>query len=133
MQYKINGQVDPIQLADLRQSVGWNRMERESGSSRLKNYLQICCYDDTKLIGFVSAVSNGVTDAYIQDLMVNPEYQNRGIGTALMNQAIGYIKKDGIYMISVVYGEENLKTFYEKFGFYTMLCGQMETDSVYRK
>lgn len=31
-------------------------------------------------------------------------------------------------MISVVF-EESLKAFYEKFGFYDMLCGQMETYS----
>ena len=30
-------------------------------------------------------------------------------------------------MISVIYGEEELRSFYEKFGFCTMLCGQIET------
>jgi len=29
-------------------------------------------------------------------------------------------------MVSVVF-EESLKPFYDKFGFYNMLCGQMET------
>ena len=43
-----------------------------------------------------------------------------------MNQMITYLKEKRIYMISVVY-EESLKPFYEKFGFYQMLCGQMET------
>ena len=39
-----------------------------------------------KLLGYVDCVSNGVTDAYIQDLMVHPEYQGKGVGTELMNQ-----------------------------------------------
>ena len=39
---------------------------------------------------------------------------------------IEYLKKKRIYTISVVY-EECLKPFYEQFGFYNMLCGQMET------
>ena len=69
---------------------------------------------------------NGVTDAYIQDLMVHPDYQVRGIGTDLMKKMIDYLKKKHIYMISVVF-EEKLKPFYEKFGFFSMLCGQMET------
>lgn len=64
---------------------------------------------------------------FTQDLMVRPDYQNKGIGTELMNKAISHIKEKGIYMISVIYGEEGLKGFYERFGFYTMLCGQMET------
>lgn len=72
-------------------------------------------------------ISNGVLDAYIQDLIVRPDYQNKGIGTELMNKAISYIKEKGIYMISVIYGEKELRSFYERFGFYTMLCGQIET------
>ncbi|MFL0252054.1 hypothetical protein ACJDT4_16665 [Clostridium neuense] len=44
-----------------------------------------------------------------------------------MNKAICYIKEKGIYMISVIYGEEELRGYYEKLGFYTMLCGQLET------
>ena len=44
-----------------------------------------------------------------------------------MNRAINRLKADHIYMISVIYGEEELRPFYERFGFYTMLCGQMET------
>ena len=58
--------------------------------------------------------------------MVCPAHQGKGIGTDLMNKMIEYLKEKRIYMISVVY-EERLKPFYEQFGFYNMLCGQMET------
>ena len=81
------------------------------------------------MIGFLNVVSNKVTDAYIQDVMAAPEFQGKGIGTELMNRAIAEIKARGIYMISVIYGEEKLRRFYEKFGFCTMLCGQLETRS----
>lgn len=80
-------------------------------------------------VGYISVVSNGVTDAYIQDLMVRPEFQQKGIGTELMNRTIKYLKNNNIYMISVIYGSEELRSFYERFGFYTMLAGQMETYS----
>ena len=62
-----------------------------------------------------------------EEVMVAPEFQGKGIGTELMNRAISEIKARGIYMISVIYGEEKLRCFYEKFGFCTMLCGQLET------
>ncbi|NMM62292.1 GNAT family N-acetyltransferase [Clostridium sp. P21] len=127
MDYRLNEKIPILTLADLRQSVGWNRMERELGNPKLQDFLTIACYDNSKLIGYVSVVSNGVLDAYIQDLMVRPDHQNKGIGTELMNKAISYIKEKGIYMISVIYGEEELRSFYERFGFYTMLCGQIET------
>ena len=101
-------------------------MEEEYENPLMTSYCHITVYEKDELIGYIDCVSNGVTDAYIQDLMVHPNYQGKGIGTELMNQMIAYLKEKHIYMISVVY-EENLKLFYEKFGFYQMLCGQMET------
>lgn len=127
MIYRFNEKISVLSLADLRESIGWNRMERELGNPKLHEFLSIACYDNSELIGYVSVVSNAVLDAYIQDLMVRPDYQNKGIGTELMNKAINYIKEKGIYMISVIYGQEELRGFYERFGFYTMLCGQIET------
>ena len=43
-----------------------------------------------------------------------------------MNRMIDYMKEKHIYMVSVIF-EEKLKGFYERFGFYTMLGGQLET------
>lgn len=126
MKYTINEKVFPEKLSELRRSVGWNCMEKNLSNPRLKNFLDIACYDGDCLVGYVCAVSNGVTDAYIQDLMVAPDYQRKGIGTELMRRAIEYLKDSGIYMISVIYGTDELRSFYEKFGFYTMLCGQIE-------
>ncbi len=126
MMYKFNEKVSVKALADLRESVGWNRMEREYKNPLMTSYYHISVYEDDKLIGYIDSVSNGVTDAYIQDLMVCPDYQGKGIGTDLMDKMIEYLKEKRIYMISVVY-EECLKPFYERFGFYNMLCGQMET------
>ena len=126
MVYEFNEKVSVKALADLRESVGWNRMEKEYTNPLMKSYYHIAVYEDEKLIGYIDSVSNGVTDAYIQDLIVSPDHQGKGIGTELMNKMIEYLKEKRIYMISVVY-EESLKPFYERFGFYNMLCGQMET------
>ena len=126
MIYICNETVSVNDLADLRESVGWSRMEKEYNNPLLTSSYHIAVYEKEALIGYIDCVSNGVTDAYIQDLMVHPDYQGRGIGTDLMKKMIDYLKKKHIYMISVVF-EEMLKPFYEKFGFFSMLCGQMET------
>lgn len=128
MIYEYNQTVSVKALSDLRESVGWNRMENEYNNPLMTSYYHIAVYDKDKLVGYIDCLSNGVTDAYIQDLMIHPNYQRQGIGTDLMNKMIGYLKEKNIYMISVVF-EESLKAFYEKFGFYDMLCGQMETYS----
>lgn len=92
----------------------------------MTSYFHISVYDGDKLVGYIDTVSNGVTDAYIQDLMVHPEYQGKGIGTELMSRTIAYLKERKIYMISVVF-EKKLLPFYKRFGFFKMLCGQMQT------
>ena len=126
MEYKYNESVSAEALADLRESVGWNRMENEYSSPLMTSFFHIAVYDDDQLVGYIDSVSNGVTDAYIQDLIIRPDHQGKGIGTDLMKKMIGCLKEKQIYMISVVF-EERLKPFYDKFGFYSMLCGQMET------
>lgn len=126
MVYKYNESISPEAMADLRESVGWNRMEKEYGNPLMTSFFHIAVYDDEQLVGFVDSVSNGVTDAYIQDLIVCPDYQGKGIGTDLMKKMIASLKEKHIYIISVIF-EERLKPFYDRFGFNTMLCGQMET------
>ena len=128
MIYQYNETVSAKDLSDLREAVGWNRMESEYSNPLMMSFYHIAVYEDGKLVGYIDSVSNGVTDAYIQDLMVHPDYQGKGLGTELMNQMIAYLKENRIYIISVVF-EESLKPFYDRFGFSSMLCGQMETYS----
>ena len=128
MIYQYNETVSAKDLSDLREAVGWNRMEDEYSNPLMTSYYHIAVYEGDKLVGYIDSVSNGVTDAYIQDLMVHPDYQGKGVGTELMNQMITYLKENRIYIISVVF-EESLKPFYDRFGFSSMLCGQMETYS----
>lgn len=124
--YKINGDITAKEISDLRKSVGWNGMEKYYQKSILNSYFYICCYNDGIPIGFLDVVSNGVTDAYIQDVVVDPRFQNKGIGTKLINMAIEKLKSDNIYAISVLF-EEALLGFYKKFGFNIMMAGQLET------
>ena len=113
-------------IVALRRSVGWNGMESCYNNPLMVSYYHIACYDDKKLIGYVDTVSNGVTDAYIQDLVVDPAYQGQGVGTELMNRIISILKEKKILWISVMY-EEKLQDFYKRFGFFQMLSGAMQT------
>jgi GNAT superfamily N-acetyltransferase len=126
MDYKENFHVSAMQIADLRHSVGWNRMQECYESELIISFFHIACYEGAELIAYIDTVSNGVTDAYIQDLLVHPGYQGRGIGTTLMNKTIEYLKTHKIYMISVLF-DEKLLPFYRRFGFTPMLGGQLQT------
>ena len=126
MTYKENEFVSANALADLRQSVGWNRMEDCYRNSLMASYYHIAVYDEDALIAYIDCVSNGVTDAYIQDLIVHPDFQGHGIGTELMNRMIAFLKSKRIFMISVIF-EDSLRSFYRRFGFAEMLSGQLQT------
>ena len=101
-------------------------MEHDLTDDRLHNTFHLCCFNSDRLIGYVCVVSNGMTDAYIQDLIVHPEYQRQGVGRHLMQRTLERLRAEGIYMVSVIYGDAELRSYYEEFGFKTMLCGQME-------
>ena len=126
MRYEFDAPVSPSALADLRESVGWNRIERDLADPRMRNAFHLCAFENDQLVGYAAVVSNGVTDAYIQDVMVHPDHHRQGIGTQLMERVLARLAAEGVYMVSVIYGEAALRPFYEKFGFCTMLCGQRE-------
>lgn len=126
MNYEFNQPVSVDKIVELRNSVGWNGMKDCYNNVLMTSYFHVACYDDEKLIGYIDVVSNSVTDAYIQDLIVNPNYQGQGIGTELMNKTITYLKEKNIYVISMLF-EERLREFYKKFGFNMLLASQMET------
>ncbi|MEA2097058.1 MAG: GNAT family N-acetyltransferase [Candidatus Cloacimonadota bacterium] len=75
----------------------------------------ILAIDDqnNKVIGFVNAISDKILSAYIPLLEVLPEYQKQGIGKELMTRMLDKLSK--LYMIDLCC-EEQLKTFYQKFG-----------------
>ena len=114
MIYKYNEKVDVKEICDLRQSVGWNRMEKEMADPRLNSYYHIAVYEEEnqKLIGFVDSVSNGVTDAYIQDLMVHPDFQDKGLGSELMNKIINCIPESTAVFCCRVIHQLNCGTAY---------------------
>jgi ribosomal protein S18 acetylase RimI-like enzyme len=79
---------------------------------------------DGKVVGFILArlTYAGVpfTEvALIQAIVVDPEYQRRGIASRLVNALLGYCHGEGINMIRAVLDEHNadLKRFFQRLGF----------------
>ena len=69
-----------------------------------------------KVIGFVTALSDGVLSAFITLLEVIPEEQDKGIGHSLINQLMDDI--GDLYMVDLVC-DANLSRFYAELGFAT--------------
>lgn len=79
------------------------------------DHVVVAVYRD-EVIGFITALSDGVLSAFITLLEVLPEYQDRGIGHSLMNQIMEEI--GDIYMVDLVC-DANLSRFYAELGFAT--------------
>ena len=68
---------------------------------------------DGKVVGFITAVSDQVSCAYIPHLEVLPEYQGQGIGSELVKRMIE--KLGHLCMIDLVC-DPPLQSFYERLG-----------------
>lgn len=64
------------------------------------------------VVGFITAVSDGVLSAYIPLLEVLPEYQDRGIGSELVRRMLDRLSD--YYMVDLLCDTE-LQPYYERF------------------
>ena len=72
-----------------------------------------------KAIGLGRLISDGVSDAYIQDLVVLPKYRDRGIGRQLVKVLLDHCLSKGILWIGLI-AEPEQDGFYSNMGFKTM-------------
>jgi ribosomal protein S18 acetylase RimI-like enzyme len=73
--------------------------------------------DGDAVVGFVTAVGDGVLSAFIPLLEVLPEYQHRGIGTELVRRLLGQL--EDLYMVDLCC-DAGLEPFYRALGFQTL-------------
>ncbi|MCY4114103.1 MAG: GNAT family N-acetyltransferase [Chloroflexi bacterium] len=69
--------------------------------------------ESDQVVGFVTAISDGVLSAYISLLEVLPEYQGRGIGSELMRRLLEQLKD--LYMVDTLC-DVDVQAYYARFG-----------------
>ena len=81
----------------------------------MKNFKTVySAWDDNKLVGLISVMDDGIMNAYVHYLLVNPEYHGRTIGRTLVDMVKERYKN---YMRIAVIGYDNEVRFYEQCGF----------------
>lgn len=118
-----DGQISPKEIEDLRALVGWDRCEG-TYENVLQNHFAYYAArnDDDGLIGYVSVLSDGISDAFLLDLMVRPDYQKAGLGIELVRTAIRDLKRAGIRCVQVTFNDD-LEPFYKRCGFHIFKGG----------
>ncbi|MFA7561962.1 MAG: GNAT family N-acetyltransferase [Methanoculleus sp.] len=72
-----------------------------------------------KAVGMGRVISDGVSDGYVQDLVVLPGYRGRGIGTMILSTLLDYCTATGVAWVALV-AEPGTEPFYTALGFRRM-------------
>lgn len=124
MKISLSSSIENIEwsrMKDIYHSVGWKNHDEE----KIKKVFQssnvvAIAYDENKIVGFGRALSDGVFNAAIYDVVVDKEYQNKGIGQQIIENLLAQLNDIScIHLVSTAGNEE----FYKKAGFRKMKTG----------
>ncbi len=104
----------------LRESVAWLNFSREQTEKALNNSLYtVVAEDDGKVVGMGRMTGDGLY-YLIVDIVVQPDHQKKGIGSAIIDMMIDYVDREtpigGRSSVQLT-AEKGKETFYEKKGF----------------
>ena len=116
IRFSLDRKIDPSQVMKLYEHVSWldgSETNETVGKMFLNSYAVASAYNSEtgELAGFFRALSDGVGDAYMVDLLVHPSYRKKGIGKALVKLLSSYLKEQGITWI-VCIGVPGTEKFY---------------------
>lgn len=102
-------------------SVGWKKRDKKFVEEALENsILGICAYDNDKIIAMARVIGDKSVFIYVHDVIVDSNYQGKGIGKELMLQLVKELreyKKNYPGMRVYLGASKGKEEFYEKVGF----------------
>ena len=84
------------ELLHLYASVGWtNYTDKPEMLQKAweNSLLTLGAYDGGRLVGVIRTVGDGYSIVFVQDILVLPEYQRRGIGTRLLRTVMDHFPR----------------------------------------
>ena len=78
----------------------------------------VAAYADGELVGMGRALSDNVSDAYIQDVAVSVAFRHNGVGGGIVRLLIDELRRRGVDWIALV-GAPGTEHFYRNLGFVT--------------
>lgn len=120
IEYKRIKDFESDQLQELFMSVEWfSGNFPEKLQTALHNSSKvISAWDGNKLVGLIRGLDDGIWQATIDCLLVNPAYQGKGIASALLKHLLN--EYSNFLYVDVVPDEKKNVSFYEKHGFEIM-------------
>ncbi|MFC2735799.1 MAG: GNAT family N-acetyltransferase [Parascardovia denticolens] len=107
------------EIVNLYRSVGWTNYLKRVDILQQAYADSLCvlgAYDSDQLVGVIRTVGDGQTIVFVQDIVVLPEYQRKGIGTKLLKAVMDKYK--GVYQVELLTDNtDKTKAFYRSVGF----------------
>lgn len=107
-------QIRPEQLVGFFE--GWSEPPSPETHLRIlqgSSHVVLAVEEDGRVVGFVTAISDGVLTAYVTLLEVAPSHRHRDIGSELVRRLLR--KLNGLYSINL-HCDPALRAFYEPLG-----------------
>lgn len=81
-----------------------------------RSLVHLCAFQEARLIGYVNVAWDGGQHAFLLDPTVHPDHRRKGLGSALVAQAIALSRERGAQWLHVDF-EPALGEFYQQCGF----------------
>ena len=118
--------IDPYPAAEtfaaLMQAAWGTAWSGEPAAIWSRSLAHLGAYAGERLVGYVNIAWDGGVHAFLLDTTVHPEFQRRGIATALVRAAADEARRRGAACLHVDY-EPHLEGFYRGCGFRPTLAG----------
>ena len=125
-------EIEVVKEADLeqiltlyKQAGWWNEPIDEKSYERTRRIISetfcfvIALYQD-RIVGMGRSISDGVSDAYIQDVVVDKDFRRQGIGEAIIHRIVQFLPEHNIKWIALI-SEPGSEEFYQQLGFREMI------------
>ncbi|MHB9098596.1 MAG: GNAT family N-acetyltransferase [Syntrophales bacterium] len=95
------------QIAEMYQAQGWWQPHDDGKECLIASIIRgshcfVIATDGDKIVGMGRAISDGISDAYIQDLTVKKDRRNQGIGKRILRTLLKRLRADGISWIGLI-------------------------------
>ena len=113
--------IDFYELEELCDRVGWARRPIRKVKKAIEHsFLVVSMWEvvgkKRRLIGFARATSDHAFNATIWDVVVDPKFQGRGLGKAMMKYSISQLRSADISNITL-FADPQVVKFYQRLGF----------------
>jgi ribosomal protein S18 acetylase RimI-like enzyme len=112
------------QIINLYRTADWWNAEDDANQDLVRRIVSgshcfLAVKEGDAIVGMGRAISDGVNDAYLQDITVLPRLRHQDVGTRIVEMLVERLHLDGMRWIGLIAGS-NSHPFYKKLGFEEM-------------